>query len=106
MCAAAKKAKESNDPNSTEHKQYRTFVFMFAVTIFHELGHVFITFLSLGDADTPDEKEFIPEWGGIDGTNRPESGYVLENLVFGGITAHGCDKELDDGQVCSTCIFC
>ena len=108
MCAAAKKAKESNDPNSTVHKQYRTFIFLFAVTIFHELGHVFITFLSLGDADTPEgkESEYILNMSDIQGEEKPESGYTLERLVFGGIVAHFCDKELDDSQACSTCIVC
>ena len=110
MCAAAKKAKESKDPNSTVHKEYRTFVFLFAVTIFHELGHVFITFLSRGDADTPEgkESEYLANMSGIHGEEKPEAGYTLERLVFSGIVSHACDpdKKDDDSQVCSTCIDC
>ena len=96
MCAAAKNAKGTN-PNSKEHKYYRLFVFLIATTLFHELGHIFITFLSLGDADTP--PEHVPELAGIHARTEPESGNILEGKVFGGSVVHGRDPKSDDTQV-------
>ncbi|CAF9921368.1 hypothetical protein IMSHALPRED_005164 [Imshaugia aleurites] len=95
MCAAAKNAKGTN-PNSKEHKYYRLFVFLIATTLFHELGHIFITFLSLGDADTP--PEHVPELAGIHARTEPESGNILEGKVFGGSVVHGRDPKSDDTQ--------
>lgn len=82
LCAAAKRARESKDPNSKEHQQYRVFIFDLAITLFHELGHVYITFLSLGGSSTPEE--LIPQMHGIHARNHPEAGNSLEAMVFGG----------------------
>lgn len=97
MCAAAKKAKESNDPKSKEHEQYRTFIFFFAVTLFHELGHVFITFLSLGERDSPEE--MVPKLIDPYQRDQAEAGITLEGLVFGGYVIHARDDNYDESQV-------
>ena len=94
MCAAAKKTRESKDPKT--HQQYRTFVFLFAITIFHELGHVFINFLSRGDYGTPEELN-AP---GMHGPGQSEAGAGLEALVFDGIVMHARDVAYDESQVC------
>ena len=98
MCAAAEKAKKSNDLNSKEHKQYRTFIFNFATTLFHELGHVFITFLSLGKKTTP--KKFKRELVGEPKESiKPEAGSTLERMVFGGSVVCARNDEYDERQV-------
>ena len=94
MCAAAKKARESKDPKT--HQQYRTFVFLFAITLFHELGHVFITFLSRDDYETPEELN-TP---GIHEPGQSEAGASLEILVFNGTVMHARDVAYDESQVC------
>lgn len=95
MCEAAKKAKKSNDSNSKESKRYRSFVFLHALTIMHELAHVFVTYLSRGGTDTP------PELDADDITNAMgESGAFLEQLIFGGVVIHAHDPNDDAGQVC------
>lgn len=95
MCEAAKKAEKSNDPNSKESKRYRTFVFLYATTIIHELAHVFVTYLSRGGTITP------PEVNAGDAKNTEgESGSYLEEQVFGGVVLHPRDPNDDAGQVC------
>lgn len=99
MCAAAEKAKKSKDPNSKEHKQYRTFIFLLATTLFHELGHVFITFLSLGERGTP--KKFQSGMVGEPKESfKPEAGNTLERMVFGGSVVCARHDDYDETQVC------
>ena len=76
MCAAATKAKISDDPNSKEHEDYRIFISLFTITFFHDLGHVFITFLSLGEQPTPNE--LTPNLSGIHKRTEGEAGNSLE----------------------------
>ena len=97
MCTAAKKAEASNDPDSEESKEYRIFVFLFVTTIFHELGHMFTTFLALGEKNTPDK--FRPDLSGIHAPGGAEMGNVFEEYVFGGSVVYGLDDALDDNQV-------
>ena len=98
IIAAARKAKESKDPNSKEHQQYRNYVFLLAHTIYHELGHVFITFLSLGESSTPEKGRSDDHT--FDEGDRPEAGKRVEALVFGGKIYHVYDDALDANQVC------
>lgn len=95
MCEAAKKAEESNDPNSKASKRYWGFVFLHATTIMHELAHVFVTYLSRDGTDTPPE---LNAGGIIDAMG--ESGAYLEQLVFGGVVVHTRDPKDVAGQVC------
>ena len=97
MCAAATKAKKSKDPNSKEHGDYRIFIFLFAITFFHELGHVFITYLSLGEQATPEE--LTPDLSGQHARTEGEAGNSLEGFVFGGSVVHARDVDYDDSQV-------
>lgn len=67
-------------------KDYRAFLFSIASGVFHEMGHVFITYLSRAEAVTPPQinarvlKHQAPEGG-----RRGESGHSLEDMVFGGV---------------------
>ena len=76
MCTAAKNAKGTN-PSSRKHKYYRLFVFLIATTLFHELGYIFIIFLSLGDVDTP--PEYVPDLPGIQASKEPQ-GQLQEGI--------------------------
>lgn len=53
MVTAATKAEQTNDPNNHESKRYRTFIFVFANVILHEIGHLLLTFLTKGRTDSP-----------------------------------------------------
>ncbi|KAL9063751.1 MAG: hypothetical protein Q9161_009301 [Pseudevernia consocians] len=79
MSAAWEKAKDGT--NEDRKHSFRTFLFATATTFLHEIGHVFVTYLTAGRSDTPPEinalKVYIPESGG-------EVGRALESLIFGG----------------------
>ncbi len=54
---------------------YKIFQFEFVVTILHEIGHVFVSYLCKGLDDTPPDSP----------SEEGESGFHLEKLVFGGL---------------------
>ena len=68
------RAKSAEDTEGHIYDAYRIIQFQFVVTIFHEIGHVFVTWLGKGLDNTPP---------GEDG-KKGESGYKLEELVFCG----------------------
>lgn len=77
LCAAGREAKRFSDRNSEMHQRYRRFLVIHACTMVHELGHIYVTFLSMGETNTPD---------GIGGyTSKGEAGSHLEILIFGGV---------------------
>ena len=58
----------------------------------HELGHIYVTFLSMGETNTPD---------GIGGyTSKGEAGSHLEILIFGGVVVALRNPAENDEQVC------
>ena len=73
---------------------YRMMQFQFAVTIFHEMGHVFNVLMGQGRLLTP-KTEKDPE---------PEAGFQLEKMVFGAQIAFFHDKTVQDYGVCSSII--
>ena len=79
MCVAGTRAESSNDRDSHEQKRYRSFLFQFATLFMHELGHMFVTFLGLGEKGTPP-----PMKGDLRGTGK-EAGAHLETIIFGGV---------------------
>lgn len=91
MCTAAKNAKGTN-PNSKNHKYYRLFVFLIATTFFHGLGHIFITCLSLGDADTP--PEYVPDLPGIQASKEPQ-GQLQKGI---GVAAGGREPAIGESS--------
>lgn len=62
--------------------------FQFVVTILHEIGHIFYSYLSKGAIDTPQNMSDKPG----------ESGFRLEKLVFGGILLFFRDKRVGDSD--------
>ena len=67
-------------------KDYRAFVFSIASGVFHEMGHVLITYLSGGEAVTPPKinARVVAHLAPSEG-RRGESGHSLEDMVFGGV---------------------
>ena len=74
----------------------RIIKFQFVVTILHEIGHIFFTYLGKGAVNTPST---LP--------NKPsESGFRLEELVFGSKLLFLRDKRVknSDYGVCPSTI--
>ena len=86
MLGTAICVKSGQDIDDLVSKDYRAFVFSIASGVFHEMGHVFITYLSRAEAVTPPQinarilAHLAPEEG-----RRGESGHSLEDMVFGGV---------------------
>ena len=91
MVKAAKEAKQAKEDFEREHHEtdferehHETFLFKHARVLLHELGHMFITYLSRGrerDSTPPTMNaptHFEPSM------ERGEAGRKLEGLVFGG----------------------
>ena len=85
--------------NSKEHQRYRRFVYNIAVTMVHEFGHMFITFLAQGRSNTP------PSMPGKVGALTGEAGDELEILLFGGINVATRNNDEDEAQVYSNMCF-
>lgn len=98
MLVAAEDAKNSKDASSKEYKRYRTFLFLFAITFLHELGHLFISFLVKDGRDSPPQLS-IDLVDDIHGDST-ESGRLLEVLLFGGAVVPARDSADDVGQAC------
>lgn len=97
MCVAGKEAQESNDPDSDEQKRFRAFLFIFATSFLHELGHVFVTFLGLGDVDTPPHVD--AHAGGSSQGDIGEAGSFLEEEIFGGVMSVMRNPDKGNDQV-------
>lgn len=75
-------------------------MFMFANVFMHELGHLFMTYLTQGRADTP-----AGIYGRASGvtqgatSTRGEAGRYLETLVFGGVLGNYRNDFWGDHQV-------
>lgn len=77
-------AYEKMTEDRTDHKRqhtFRAFMFKTANTLFHEMAHVFVTYLTKGQGFTPpqinDPTVKVSESGG-------EAGRAMEYLIFGG----------------------
>ena len=95
MLELEKDLNSTEDTNGPILKAYRTIQFQFVVTILHEIGHIFFTYLSKGGFDTPPT---TPKVG--------ETGFRLEALVFGGQMRFLRDekREESDHTVCPSTI--
>lgn len=97
MLAAMIRAEQTNDPNDYEHKRFRTFNFIFANTFLHEIGHVFVNFLTKGRTGTP--RRLRAEVAGYSAEDRGEAGRHLETIIFGGTLEYFRDHADDESQV-------
>ena len=97
MVAAATRAKNSNDKNDYDNKQFRTFLFIFANAFFHETCHLFTTFLTQGRIATP--QHIRPQVPGYSHMGKGEFGRYMETVVFGGTLEYYRDPTRGVGQV-------
>lgn len=97
MVAAGIRAAQTNNPNDYENKRFRTFIFMFANTFLHEIGHVLVTFLTKGRTWTP--PRITAQVGGYSGDFHGEAGRNLETIIFGGTMEYYLDPADDESQV-------
>lgn len=98
MCRAGVRAVTSGDPNSKDSKRFQTFMFSLAKSFYHELGHMFVTFLGGGVVNTP--PHIMVYRSGEPLRAIGEAGRFVEDLLLGGLTNIFKDKEDDDDQVC------
>ncbi|KAF6235157.1 hypothetical protein HO173_006786 [Letharia columbiana] len=80
MSIAFGKASQTNN-----HHPFQAFLFMTANTLLHELGHVFVTYLTKGQSASPPQVNAVTE--GVQG-GEGEAGLALESLIFGGTIAY------------------
>ena len=102
MCIAgtdAKNAQVSNGSDSPELDDFHRFVFQFGRAFTHELGHLFVTMLGNGKADTPPHV-FSPTMSKAQ-DQVGEAGAALEKWIFGGKTGIIHDPDKGKDQVCS-----
>lgn len=97
MVVAMTRAEQTNDQNDYEHRRFRTFNFIFANTFLHEIGHVFVTFLTKGQMGTP--RRLRAEISGYSGQDRGEAGRCLETIILGGTLEYYRDRADDNSQV-------
>lgn len=97
MVAAATRAVHSRDRNDYDNKQFRTFLFIFTNTFFHETCHLFTTFLTQGRAVTP--RHIGAQVKGYSKLNRGEFGRYMETVFFGGTLEYYIDPTRGVGQV-------
>ena len=88
-------AKNNHDLYSEEQQCFRRFVYNTAITLVHEMGHLFITFLNGGESNTPPSEPGGFVYG--------EAGRELEFILFGGYHAfiRNPHDVAGDAQVCS-----
>ena len=87
-----------DDPSSQyRHQLFRNLLFMTTHTLFHEVCHVFVSYLTKGEESTPPQMN--DPTVGFDG-NGGEAGRNIEYLVFGGTINwfHEPTSEDDEGK--------
>lgn len=100
MLGAAVGEKTSTDKKNLVSQDYRNFLFTFASSILHEIGHVFFTYLLKGVGDTP--SKIRAHLIGKEHDTEGECGRSLEQLVFGGVVSYWRDPITGNsrGDVC------
>lgn len=97
MCRAARIAQEAGHPNRDGIKRYQGFIFLFTNVLMHELGHIFMTYLTQGYANTP--PSMFGKAPGVSQGARGEAGRYLEQNLFGACLGNYRDTAQNDGQV-------
>ena len=97
MVAAATRAMYSNDRHDYDNREYRTFLFIFANTFFHETCHLFTTFLTKGREATP--PYVAPQVKEYSKMNKGEFGRYMETVVYGGTLEYYRDPTRGVSQV-------
>lgn len=96
MLDLKKRSNSAEDKEGHIFSAYRIIQFQLVVTIFHEIGHIFLTYLGEGLDGTPPKVPGKPA----------EAGFRLEELVFGGVLKFRRDKRVGDSDygVCRSTI--
>ena len=78
---------------------FRAFLFLTANLLLHEIGHVFVTYLTKGQELTPPRINALTR--DVTGSNG-EAGRALEYLIFDGTINYFKEPNIGtpDGQVC------
>lgn len=84
MVAAAKLVDPSKGYDHTDNKNYRDLLFMTSSWLLHEIGHVFVTYLTRGKEDTP-ISIIADVLGASPEDEMGESGWLMEQRIFGGV---------------------
>ena len=69
------------DASRTSREDFKTYQFVIAIQLVHELAHVLITYMQEGLPETPDAEPFNHGVRGRSG----EAGWFVERLIFGGV---------------------
>lgn len=83
---------------------FRVSLFKTITVLLHEIGHVFVTYLSKGQGLSP--RQINPPLGSMTSNSSEkdigEAGYTLEYLVFDGAVTwfHEASSKAPDDQVC------
>ncbi|KAF6230550.1 hypothetical protein HO133_004894 [Letharia lupina] len=96
MGTAAIIAARTGNPSDHANKRFRTFIFMFANTFFHEMAHMLVTFLTQDLTLTP--PNIGPRISGYSNGGIGEAGRWLETTAFGGTLEYYRDHSDDGGQ--------
>lgn len=104
MGTAAILAARTGNPSDHANKRFRTFIFMFANTFFHEMAHMLVTFLTQDLTLTP--PNIGPRISGYSNGGIGEAGRYLETTVFGGTLEYYRDHSDDGGQVLLMICLC
>ena len=102
MCVIGKNAEKAvvaNGSDSAELDKFHGCLFMLARAFVHELGHVFVTMLGNGQADTP-PISFADKTGTIQKLDG-EAGSLVENWIYSGTSSVCHDPTKGNDQVCS-----
>ena len=97
MVEVATRARHTMDRSDYDNKQLRTFNFIFANAIFHELCHLFSTFLTKGRILTP--PQLNAQVKGRVNENEGEAGRYMETRIFGRTLEYLRDRNHSDRQV-------
>lgn len=102
MCKAGVRAETYKDPELVDSARFKSHLFAMANTLFHELTHVFVTFLGQGRTETP--LEFLPRLDAQSGQRSTgDAGEWLEENVIGGQVVIMRDPNVtgeNEDQVC------
>ena len=91
---AASKAAQSSSTDSPETIEYKNFESSFVLTLYHQLGHVFITYLGKGSISGPVYTITSKLAPAI--MHEGEAGFALEVLTFGGAIMFLANSDEED----------
>lgn len=102
--AVASKVAQNSSTDSLESIEYKNFESSFVLTLYHQLGHVFITYLAKGSTGGPVYTITSKRANAI--FHGGEAGHTLEVQTFGGVIMFLANSdEEDERHDCGAGIF-